>query len=136
MNTSSRSALSWWAAGAALAVAWSFSARPAAAGGAAIGAEEAARHIGTTNTVCGRVVEARYLSESQRKLTFLNFEAPYPDQVFDAVIEEPDRPKFSEPPETAYKGKKICVEGVITEYNGRPQIKVTDPRQISEVPPS
>jgi len=103
---------------------------------ASIAAEQAAQHIGERATVCGVVEGTVYLSNSQNKLTFLNFGAAHPNQVFDVVIEDADRAKFSEPPEIHFKGKKVCVTGTIADFKGRPQIKVTDPGQISvEEPP-
>lgn len=97
----------------------------------AITSDEAINYVGKKATVCGVVVEAVYLSHSQRKLTFLNFDQPHPDQAFDVVIEEADRAKFTGAPEEMYKGKKICVTGLVNEFKGKAQMNITDPAQIT-----
>lgn len=96
-----------------------------------ITADEALDYVGQKVVVCGVVVEAVYLSHSQRKLTFLNFDRPHPDQSFDVVIEEADRAKFTEAPEETYLNKKVCVTGVVNEFKSKAQITVTDPGQLS-----
>jgi len=114
--------------------AWSISAQEAAETIEAlptITADEAINYVGKKATVCGVVVEAVYLSHSQRKLTFLNFDKAHPDQSFDVVIEEADRAKFTGAPEESYKGKKICVTGLVNEFKGKAQMNVTDPGQIT-----
>jgi len=94
-----------------------------------ITAEEAAQHVHETNTVCGVVASTKYLS-SKSKMTFLNLGRPFPDHVFTAVIPESARAKFQAPPDEFYKGKTICVTGVITTHNDKLQIMVDDPSQI------
>jgi DNA/RNA endonuclease YhcR with UshA esterase domain len=47
------------------------------------------------------------------------------------VIAEATRARFKEAPETVFKGKWVCVTGVITaDFRGKPQIAVSDPAQI------
>jgi micrococcal nuclease len=46
------------------------------------------------------------------------------------VIKGKSRDKFSISPEIAFRDKTICVTGVISNYNGKPEIVVTDPEQI------
>jgi len=94
-----------------------------------ITADEAKQHIQETNTVCGVVASTKFLA-SKSKLTFLNLGRAFPDHVFTAVIPESARSKFKDPPEEFYKGKTICVTGVITTHNDKPQIMVDDPSQI------
>lgn len=65
-------------------------------------ATEAKNHIGEQATVCGKVVSTRWAESSRGSPTFLNFDQPYPDQVFTLVIWGSDRSKFGEP-ETAYR---------------------------------
>jgi micrococcal nuclease len=89
---------------------------------------EAKDHIGQTGTVCGKVADTRYL-ESGRRPTFLNFDDRYPDHTFTAVIFGENRAKFGTP-EKDYLDKDICVAGKIEEYNGKPQIVVSDASQI------
>ncbi|MCS7157101.1 MAG: DNA-binding protein [Blastocatellia bacterium] len=94
-----------------------------------IEAKMAKEYIGKEATVCGTVVSARYAAVSRGSPTFLNFERPYPDQVFTVVIWGSDRAKFGKP-EVEYKGKRVCVTGKIESYRGVPQIVLKDPQQI------
>jgi micrococcal nuclease len=91
-----------------------------------IPASEAAKHIGETGTVCGKVAGTRYLENS---ITFLNFEKPYPETPFTAIIRYENRARFGKPEET-YLEKDVCVTGKIEEYNKKPQIVLTEPSQI------
>jgi len=132
MNAWFRGVLLW--SSVFILVGWSISAQESAETSElipAITSDEAINYVGKKATVCGVVVEAVYLSHSQRKLTFLNFDQPHPDQAFDVVIEEADRAKFTQAPEDSYKGKKICVTGLVNEFKGKAQMNVTDPGQIA-----
>ena len=92
-------------------------------------AVEAKAHIGERATVCGKVVSTRWAESSRGSPTFLNFDQPYPDQVFTLVIWGSDRTKFGEP-ETAYRGKRVCVTGKISAFKGVPEVVATEPSQI------
>ena len=92
-------------------------------------AVEAKNHIGEQGTVCGKVVSTRHAESSRGNPTFLNFDQPYPNQVFTMLIWGSDRTKFDEP-ETKYRGKQICVSGKISEYKGTPGIVASDPSQV------
>jgi DNA/RNA endonuclease YhcR with UshA esterase domain len=92
-------------------------------------AVEAKAHIGEQATVCGKVVSTRWAESSRGNPTFLNFDHAYPDQVFTLVIWGNDRSKFGEP-ETAYRGKRICVTGKISAFKGVPEVVATEPSQI------
>ena len=94
-----------------------------------ITATEAKNHIGEQATVCGKVVSTRYAESSRGSPTFLNLDQPYPNQVFTLLIWGSDRSKFGEP-ETAYRGKRICVTGKISDYKGVPEILVNAPPQV------
>ncbi len=101
-------------------------------------AEDAQQHLQETNMVCGVVAGTRYADSSQPRLTYLNLGRPYPNQVFTVVIPEPVRPKFGVRPEDFYKGKAVCVTGLITAGRGKPQIVIDNPSQIEveEMPAS
>jgi hypothetical protein len=91
--------------------------------------QQAAAHIGETATVCGIVASTNYASRSKREPTYLNFERPFPNQIFTVLIWGSDRPKFGEP-ENKLMGKRVCATGIIKEYRGKPEIVATDPRQL------
>ena len=101
--------------------------------------DEAIEHLEETNTVCGTIASAKYVKGAPGNPTYLNFDRSYPEQSCSAVIAEATRARFKEAPETAFKGKWICVTGVITaDFRGKPQIAVSDPAQIvvqDEPPP-
>lgn len=92
-------------------------------------ATEAKAHIGEQATVCGKVVSTRSAESSRGSPIFLNFDQPYPDQIFTLVISGNDRSKFDEP-ETRYRGKRICVTGKITAFKGVPEVVASEPSQI------
>jgi hypothetical protein len=89
---------------------------------------QAKDHIGETATVCGKIAATPYL-ETGSHVTFLNFDKPYPDHTFTAVIFRENRVKFGTP-EKDYKDKDACVTGKIQEYNHKPEIILAAPEQI------
>jgi len=93
-------------------------------------ASEAKAHIGSTTTVCGKVVTPRYATSTRGQPTFLNFDKPYPNQEFTVVIWGSDRTKFGAP-ELVYSNQIICVTGKIEEYRGGAEIVASNPSQIS-----
>lgn len=96
--------------------------------GERINAFEAAAHENRIVTVCDSVASTRFLGSGRR--TFLNLARPYPDQPFTAVIPYEVRQKFAEPPETRYQHGNVCIAGMVTLYEGKPQIVIHDPAQI------
>jgi hypothetical protein len=92
---------------------------------------EAAKHAGETATVCGLVAGAKFAAQVRGGTTFLDFDKPYPNATFTALIFASDRAKFGTPEKTA-QGKDICVTGKIEMYQGKPQIVLKDPKQLAE----
>jgi hypothetical protein len=92
---------------------------------------DAVKHPGETVTVCGQVVGAKFASWVRGGTTFLDFGKPYPDTPFTALIFAGDRAKFGTPEKTA-QGKDFCVTGKIEMYQGKPQIVLKDPKQLTE----
>ena len=90
---------------------------------------DAINHVGERAQVCGLVASAYFAADSQGSPTFLNLDAPYPNQIFTAVVWIETRSRFAKPPETL-KGETVCVSGTITTYGGRAQIIVRDPAEI------
>lgn len=70
------------------------------------------------------------MSQISGKPTFINFGQPAPNQLFTAIIWEEHRNKWETEPETLYQNKQVCITGIITEHEGKPQIIVENPRQI------
>lgn len=94
---------------------------------------EARSYIGDRLTVYGPVAGTRYASSSRGRPTFINLGRDFPDpNRFTVVIWEGCRPNFSTPPEVLYRGKNIYVTGLVTQYQGVPQIEVCYPYQIRQ----
>ena len=96
-----------------------------------ITSERAGKYIGKTKTVCGMVASSFYDQKNAGQPTFLNLDRPFPDHYFTVVIWGLERPKFSEPPEKTFQGKRVCATGEITTHDGKPQIAVHEPSQIT-----
>ena len=73
---------------------------------------EAKDHIGEQATVCGKVASTRYAATTRGKPTFLNFDKPYPTQIFTVLIWGENREKFGTL-EEKYRDKQVCVTGRI-----------------------
>lgn len=93
-------------------------------------ADEARKHVGSVVTVCDSVASATYVSRSNGRPTFLNLGRAYPNQIFTVVIWGEVRDQFPEPPERAFRNRRICVTGRVTTYRGAPQIVVREPSAV------
>lgn len=92
-----------------------------------ISIDSVSAHIGDSVTVCSKV----YGIKSLEQITFVNLGAEYPNSPLTVILREENRSKFSQPLETMYDNKNICVSGKIKEYKGRYEIEVYDPAQIA-----
>lgn len=92
---------------------------------------DAKNFIGQTKTVCGNVVRTTFAESTKGQPTYLDVGRAYPDASrLSIVIWGNQRANFPTPPETLYRGKTICVNGVIRTYQGVPQIEVRTPSQV------
>ncbi len=91
---------------------------------AKIPAAEAKTHLGANAIVIGAIVEVN----RAEKLVRLNFDKPFPNQPFTAVIFGDKTNLFAELEKL--KGKTVEVSGKITDYRGRPQIVLTATNQL------
>jgi len=94
-------------------------------------ASKAINFVGKAVTVCG-TVKSVYRTDYNR--IFLNFERPYPNQLFTVMVEEDyaayfDR-FFGYGWENKLVEKWVCVSGIVTLYRGVPQITPTSPEQL------
>lgn len=89
---------------------------------------EAKNHINENATVKGRIVQ---VFVSDKGTVFLNFGAAYPNNTFSAVIFSKYAANFSNIYQ--YEGVVAEVSGLITTYNGKPQIILKSPAQIKIV---
>ena len=97
-------------------------AAPAPAGPLVIKPEEAAKHVGETVIVQGTVSHVKVAPHDGA--IYLDFGPMYPNQVFTAFIPPANAKSF--PNIEKLMGKTVLVNGKITLYKGRPEIKVTD----------
>jgi alkaline phosphatase D len=126
--------LSWLGSSAERRSAAATPARPVSEG--CLTTADAAKKVGEEVTV-EMDVQATGGSGSR---TFLNSDSNFrSDANFTIVIERSVLPKFAEAgvenPREFYKNKRIQVKGKVEEFQGRPQIKVTDPGQVRVVAP-
>jgi hypothetical protein len=72
--------------------------------------------------------EATGSKKSASGTNFVNFK----DATFFLVTFKSDLSQFSEgEPTDLYEGKRLAVEGAVSIYQGKPQIKLTDPKQVT-----
>ena len=92
-----------------------------------ISATEAKTHTGAEAIVTGKVAE---VNQNDRILRF-NFEKPYPDNAFTAVVFSANTNQFEHP--ERFSGKTVEVHGTIKDYHGHPEIIVTKSNQLQVV---
>lgn len=90
-----------------------------------IPATEARDHVGEQAIVCGTVVATEWVFLENGHPTFLNFVAPYPSQPFNVVIWGEQRRAWplSGKPDVVFRGRNVCVTGLIEAYRGWAQIQ-------------
>jgi hypothetical protein len=98
-----------------------------------ISAADAKTHVGETATVCGRIASERTASSSRGEPTFVNLDAPYPNEVFTILIWGADRKNVGTLPQ---EGSDVCATGTVQEYRGVPEIIVRSRGQLSRNAPS
>ncbi|MEW5956471.1 MAG: OB-fold nucleic acid binding domain-containing protein, partial [Chloroflexota bacterium] len=86
--------------------------------------QDAAAFTGEKITVEGTIVRTHNAGSA----VFLNFSQERNE--FTAVIFPDDCSKFPAPPEELFYGKLVRIEGIIEEYQGTPEIIITEPWQI------
>lgn len=89
-------------------------------------AKDAAQYVGKNITVCDSV----YSTKALEKLTLINLGGAYPKELLTVVVNKDDINKFSSEPASMFLGNNICITGTISEFKGKFQIVVTEPKQI------
>jgi micrococcal nuclease len=90
--------------------------------------QDAAQFYGQSKTVEGKIV----VSNNTGKVCFLNFDKNW-KKYFTAVIFASDFDKFPDHPEQYYLNRTVQVSGLIKEYQGKPEIILKSPAQITIV---
>ncbi|WP_158827794.1 hypothetical protein [Mucilaginibacter lacusdianchii] len=96
-----------------------------------INAKDAASHKNEKVVITDIVAGGKYLSGSD--ITLLDIGAAHPNELLTLLIKGDDRKKFTTAPETAFKGKKVTITGMVIDYKGKPEIVITEPEQIKIV---
>ncbi len=78
---------------------------------------DAGNFIGQEKIIQGKIVD---VYKSSSSTTFINFEKPYPNSCFTAVIFKSDLKKFNDP--EIYANKLVRVKGKIQLYQGKPEV--------------
>jgi hypothetical protein len=88
---------------------------------------EAAKHAGEKATVTGKVEDVH---RAQGGSIFLNMGGRHPNEEFTAFIPSKYADKFSEAEK--YDGATVSISGKIEMHEGKPEIIVTAPSQITQ----
>ncbi|HTD41785.1 MAG TPA: hypothetical protein VK671_14245 [Mucilaginibacter sp.] len=92
-----------------------------------IAVKDAIKHISEKVTICDKV----FSQDNRQFVVTLFLGGDQPNQLLTVVIRASSKTKFKGHFDADYRGKDICVAGVITKgQDGKPIIKVTDPNQI------
>jgi hypothetical protein len=100
---------------------------PKATGPKIIGAAQAHAYVGSTVVVTGLVAQVSL----RPGLVFLNFEKPFPDSPFSAVVRGASTNEFDNLP--GLKGKAVEIKGEIKEFKGKPEILLIGKHQLKIV---
>lgn len=95
----------------------------------AIRPDQAARHVGQSGMVCGKVEKTRYAENSEGQPTFLHMGGAFPRHTFSARIPQDQRDKFRPSPEEL-EGRDVCVLGTIQRDASRAEIAVRSPGDV------
>jgi hypothetical protein len=87
--------------------------------------EEAAKHVGQTVVVRGKISQ---MVLSVNLTTHINFGGVYPNHVFTATILKAKQTLFADVRD--YEGKDVEVQGLVHLYKGKPEIMLTERAQI------
>ena len=91
----------------------------------------AIQNIGKLRTVCGRVQSTYINSNTASQRIYLNMGREYPNHTFTGLIwYSSNKDNFDGRPDKKYKKKNICISGVISTFNERPQIQIDFENQI------
>ena len=95
---------------------------------AQISIADARKHLNEKVSICDKVYDIRAMQNNGQFV--LSLGAKYPNQLLTVVIPVTARSKFGEHPESTLKDRVICVTGIVTIYEGKPTIAVSDSSQL------
>jgi DNA/RNA endonuclease YhcR with UshA esterase domain len=92
--------------------------------------QKASNLVGRVATIQGHVAGTRYAASSNGSPTFLNLGVDHPNPSrFTVLIWVENRGAFGRP-EVRYRGRSICVRGLVRRYRGVPEIVARSTSQI------
>ncbi len=92
--------------------------------------EEAAKHVGDSIKVCGKIFGGRFFETSNSAPTLLNMGAAFPASPITIVIYSDLRAKMGYAPELQLKDKNVCVTGKVSLHKEKPQIVIYNTTQL------
>ena len=91
----------------------------------------AIQNVGKLRTVCGKVQSTYINSNTASQRIYLHMGREYPNHTFTGFIwYSSNKDNFEGRPDKKYKKKDICISGVITTFNEKPQIQIDFENQI------
>lgn len=95
----------------------------------AMSSNQAISRVGEFGTVCGKIVQITEFDKG----TYLNFDKPFPNMPFTAVIWRSDHKRVVQDTNiyTRFSNQHTCVTGQITQYKNKAQIFVKNPDQLT-----
>jgi DNA/RNA endonuclease YhcR with UshA esterase domain len=90
-----------------------------------IGTAESDKHYDETLTVTGKVVQVNL----RPSMVYLNFDKPYPSNLFTAVIFARATNKFDSLPKLA--GKDVAVTGKVVKFRSKPEMVLENTNQLT-----
>ncbi len=75
-------------------------------------------------------VDSVYGGKAFENQTLLNVGGSHPNQLLTVFIDKKDYKNFKGEILTLYLNKRVSIKGKVSEFKGKPQIVVTDPKQI------
>jgi RecG-like helicase len=94
-----------------------------------VSADSLAYYEGQFIRVCATVT-GTHVSTGKSETTFINFGEPFPKHSFSLVIFQKDAESFSYKPAEFLENKNVCITGKVKMYKGRPEIIVSNEKQI------
>ena len=91
----------------------------------------AIQNVGKLRKVCGKVQSTYINSNTASQRIYLNMGREYPNHTFTGLIwYSSNKDNFDGRPDKKYKKKNICISGVISTFNEKPQIQIDFENQI------
>lgn len=92
--------------------------------------EEAAKHVGDSIKVCGKIFGGRFFETSNNAPTLLNMGAAFPNSPITIMIPGSVRLQMGIAPEVQWREKNVCVIGTVILFKNKPEIIVYNTTQI------